>query len=161
MKFSRFFRRTLSMSRDRAMQRVRAAIKLANTTNELTATVLRIWSDDTRVIHTGTNSDSHLTISVMALPTRQIRPVACGASLRPPTSNTLLFKTPTPTPLSVACVSTPQCDRRSRVAQHGFYARPRLRRWSIVWFADSFAPLSRSGLPRRGHRLFGNVISFW
>ena len=32
---------------------------------------------------------------------------------------------------------------------------------SIVWFADSFAPLSRSGLPRRGHRLFGNVVSFW
>ena len=26
---------------------------------------------------------------------------------------------------------------------------------------DSFASLSRSGLPRRGHRLFGNVISFW
>ena len=26
---------------------------------------------------------------------------------------------------------------------------------------DSFAPLSRFGLPRRGHRLFGNVISFW
>ena len=26
---------------------------------------------------------------------------------------------------------------------------------------DSFAPLSRSGLQRRGHRLFGNVISFW
>ena len=26
-----------------------------------------------------------------------------------------------------------------------------------IWFA----PLSRSGLPRRGHRLFGNVISFW
>jgi hypothetical protein len=25
----------------------------------------------------------------------------------------------------------------------------------------SFAPLSRFGLPRRGHRLFGNVISFW
>ena len=25
----------------------------------------------------------------------------------------------------------------------------------------SFAPLSRSGLQRRGHRLFGNVISFW
>ena len=24
-----------------------------------------------------------------------------------------------------------------------------------------FAPLSRSGLQRRGHRLFGNVISFW
>ena len=26
---------------------------------------------------------------------------------------------------------------------------------------NSIAPLSRSGLPRRGHRLFGNVISFW
>ena len=25
---------------------------------------------------------------------------------------------------------------------------------------ESFAPLSRTGLPRRGHRLFGNVISF-
>ena len=25
----------------------------------------------------------------------------------------------------------------------------------------SFAPLSRVGLPRRGHRLFGNVVSFW
>ena len=25
---------------------------------------------------------------------------------------------------------------------------------------DSFAPLSRAGLPRRGHRLFGNVITF-
>ncbi|QEG24840.1 hypothetical protein MFFC18_47630 [Mariniblastus fucicola] len=24
-----------------------------------------------------------------------------------------------------------------------------------------FAPLSRIGLPRRGHRLFGNVVSFW
>ena len=24
-----------------------------------------------------------------------------------------------------------------------------------------FAPLSRFGLPRRGHRLFGNVVSFW
>ena len=47
------------------------------------------------------------------------------------------------------------------VGQHGFYARPRLRRWSIVWFADSLAPLSRAGLPRRGHRLFGNAISFW
>ena len=23
------------------------------------------------------------------------------------------------------------------------------------------APLSRAGLPRRGHRLFGNVDSFW
>ena len=32
---------------------------------------------------------------------------------------------------------------------------------AIVWFADSFAPLLRSGLQRRGHRLFGNVISFW
>ena len=50
----------------------------------------------------------------------------------------------------------------SRVAaQHGFYARPRLRHWSIVWFADSLALLSRSGLHRRGHRLFGNAISFW
>ena len=48
-----------------------------------------------------------------------------------------------------------------RVVQHGFYARPRLRLWSIVWFTGSFAPLSRFGLPRRGHRLFGNVISFW
>ena len=46
------------------------------------------------------------------------------------------------------------------VAQHGFYAEPRLRLWSIVRFADSFAPLSRFGLPRRGHRLFGNVVSF-
>ena len=26
---------------------------------------------------------------------------------------------------------------------------------------DSFVPLSRAGLPRRGHRLFGNVVSFW
>ena len=26
---------------------------------------------------------------------------------------------------------------------------------------NSFAPLPRYGLPRRGHRLFGNVISFW
>ena len=34
------------------------------------------------------------------------------------------------------------------------------RLWSIIWFADSFAPLSRADLPRRGHRLFGNVISF-
>ena len=25
----------------------------------------------------------------------------------------------------------------------------------------SLAPLSRSGLQRRGHRLFGNVIPFW
>ena len=25
----------------------------------------------------------------------------------------------------------------------------------------SFAPLLRFGLQRRGHRLFGNVISFW
>ena len=25
----------------------------------------------------------------------------------------------------------------------------------------SLAPLSRFGLPRRGHRLFGNVIPFW
>ena len=25
----------------------------------------------------------------------------------------------------------------------------------------SSAPLSRIGLPRRGHRLFGNVVSFW
>ena len=24
-----------------------------------------------------------------------------------------------------------------------------------------FAPLSRDGLPRRGRRLFGNVVSFW
>ena len=24
-----------------------------------------------------------------------------------------------------------------------------------------FAPLLRVGLPRRGHRLFGNVVSFW
>ena len=24
-----------------------------------------------------------------------------------------------------------------------------------------FAPLSRVGLQRRGHRLFGNAISFW
>ena len=46
-------------------------------------------------------------------------------------------------------------------AQHGFCARPRLRLWSIIWFADSFAPLSRFGLQRRGHRLFGNVVSFW
>jgi hypothetical protein len=45
--------------------------------------------------------------------------------------------------------------------QHGFYAKPRLRLWSIIWFAEWFAPLSRFGLPRRGHRLFGNVISFW
>ena len=161
MNFSQFFRRTLSRSRDPATQRVHAAIRLANTTNELTATVLSTWNDDTPVNHTGTNSDSHLTISVMALPTCQIRPVACGASRRPPTSNTLLLKTRTPTPLSAACDSTRQCDRRGRVAQHGFYARPRLRPWSIVWFADSFAPLSRFGLPRRGHRLFGNVISFW
>ena len=45
--------------------------------------------------------------------------------------------------------------------QHGFYAEPRLRLWSMVWFAELFAPLSRSGLQRRGHRLFGNLISFW
>ena len=45
-------------------------------------------------------------------------------------------------------------------AQHGFYARPRLRPWSMVCFTESFAPLSRFGLPRRGHRLFGNVIPF-
>ena len=44
---------------------------------------------------------------------------------------------------------------------HGFSARPRLRLWSIVWFAGSFAPLVHSGLQYRGHRLFGNVISFW
>ena len=25
----------------------------------------------------------------------------------------------------------------------------------------SVAPLSRFDLPRRGHRLFGNVVSFW
>ena len=50
--------------------------------------------------------------------------------------------------------------RSATVVQHGFYATPRLSPWSIAWFADSFAPLSRSGLPRRGHRLFGNVISF-
>ena len=25
----------------------------------------------------------------------------------------------------------------------------------------SYAPLLRVGLPRRGHRLFGNVVSFW
>jgi hypothetical protein len=25
----------------------------------------------------------------------------------------------------------------------------------------SFAPLSRFGLPRRGHRFFGNVFYFW
>ena len=24
-----------------------------------------------------------------------------------------------------------------------------------------FAPLSRFGLPRRGHRFFGNAVSFW
>ena len=36
--------------------------------------------------------------------------------------------------------------------QHGFYARPRLRPWSIVCFANSFASLSRFGLQRRGHR---------
>ena len=31
------------------------------------------------------------------------------------------------------------------------------------WFGlhDSFASLSRFGLPRRRHRLFGNVVSFW
>ena len=51
-------------------------------------------------------------------------------------------------------------NRNGTAAQHGFYARPRLRLWSIVWFVDSFAPLSRVGLPRRGHRLFGNVIPF-
>ena len=31
------------------------------------------------------------------------------------------------------------------VAQHVFYARPRLRRWSIVWFAT----------------LFRSVVAFW
>ena len=40
------------------------------------------------------------------------------------------------------------------VAQHGFYAKPRLRPWSIVWFADSFALLSRFGLQRHGHPRF-------
>ena len=30
----------------------------------------------------------------------------------------------------------------------------------MVCFTESFAPLSRFGLQRRGHRLFGNVIPF-
>ena len=38
--------------------------------------------------------------------------------------------------------------------QHGFYARPRLCRWNVVWFAKSITSLTRFGLPRRGHRLF-------
>ena len=50
---------------------------------------------------------------------------------------------------------------RVSVRQYGFYARERLRYWGIVWFAGSSAPLSRSGLPRRGHRFFGSVDSFW
>ena len=45
--------------------------------------------------------------------------------------------------------------------QHRFYARPRLRHWSTFWFAMSIASLARFGLPRRGHRLFGNMVSFW
>ena len=56
---------------------------------------------------------------------------------------------------------TPVAKTTPSDAQHGFYARPRLRRWSIVWFASSFALVTRFGLPRRGHRLFGNVVSFW
>ncbi len=32
---------------------------------------------------------------------------------------------------------------------------------SIAWFATAIASLTRFGLRRRGHRLFGNAISFW
>ena len=60
--------------------------------------------------------------------------------------------------MTLLCLAT--LIRSLPVVQHGFYARPRLRLWSIIWFADSFALLSRSGLLRRGHRLFGNVVSF-
>ena len=58
-------------------------------------------------------------------------------------------------------MARPMVKLALRGGQHGFYAKPRLRLWSIVWLKVSFAPLSRSGLPRRGHRLFGDVISFW
>ena len=45
--------------------------------------------------------------------------------------------------------------------QHVFYAEA----FGFVFGASiglprSFTPLSRAGLPRRGHRLFGNVFSF-
>ena len=36
--------------------------------------------------------------------------------------------------------------------QHGFYARPRLRQWSIFWFAVPSPSVTRFGLPRRGQR---------
>ena len=42
-----------------------------------------------------------------------------------------------------------------------FKTRPRLRRWRIVWFAAHDASFLQISLPRRGHRLFGNVDSFW
>ena len=32
---------------------------------------------------------------------------------------------------------------------------------ALFGWPRSFAPLSRVGLRRRGHRLFGNVVSFW
>ena len=51
--------------------------------------------------------------------------------------------------------------RSVTVAQQGFYAKPRLRRWRLVWFAVIDAPLSPTGFPRRGHRFFGNAVSFW
>ena len=53
------------------------------------------------------------------------------------------------------------CFASSTFVQHGFFARPRLRRWSIVWFAASLASVTRFDLPRRGHRLFGMLGSFW
>ena len=51
--------------------------------------------------------------------------------------------------------------RRCAVVQHGFYARPRLYRWNIVWFAATNVPLSPIGWQRRGHRLFGNAAFLW
>ena len=57
------------------------------------------------------------------------------------------------------------CFRRTNrtlvVCQHGFHARPRLRPWSVIWLAMLLVPLARSGLQRRGHRLFGKLVSFW
>ena len=41
-----------------------------------------------------------------------------------------------------------------------FYAQARRRAWRVIWIVDLLAPLSRSGSPRCGHRLFGNVTSF-
>ena len=49
----------------------------------------------------------------------------------------------------------------SSVAQHDLYARQRLRHWSIVWIASPSVSVTHFDLPRRGHRLFGNVVSFW